>query len=148
MGLFRRRRTAGGTTGGSHRAEFEAVRAHLENFVRSRVGVEAFVEPATTVTPPTVLLVASTGEWTRRRVPDPALVRGLAQELAVPVYDVQLVGYPQRMRDWNSRQKLEARRAQEAGAAGASPSPVNPSADRPAPWSEPPGSSELPPPGR
>src|SRR5206468_6651221 len=49
--------------------EQDEVRRHLEEFVRSRVGVEAFVEPRTTVTPPTVLLVASSGEWTRRRVP-------------------------------------------------------------------------------
>jgi len=110
MALFGRRRS--GATGGGgrgarseQREEVAAVRKHLEDFVHTRVGVEAFVEPRTTVTPPTVLLVASDGEWTRRRVADPALVRGLAQTLAVPVYDVQLVGYPQRMRDYNDRVK-------------------------------------------
>jgi len=107
MSLFRRRKTA--TPRGERRQEADAVRRHLEDFVRTRIGVEAFVEPPTTVTPTTVLLVASTGEWTRRRVPDPALVRGLAEHLAVPVYDVQLVGYPQRMRDWNERAKREGR---------------------------------------
>lgn len=110
MALFGRRRS--GATGGGGRAarseqneEVAAVRKHLEEFVHTRAGVEAFVEPRTTVTPPTVLLVAADGEWTRRRVFDPALVRGLAQTLAVPVYDVQLVGYPQRMRDYNDRVK-------------------------------------------
>ena len=90
---------------GERRAEIETARRHLEDFVRTRVGVEAFIEPATTFIPPTVLLVASSGEWTRRRVADPALVRGLADGLAVPVYDVQLVGYPARMRAWNERAK-------------------------------------------
>lgn len=74
--------------------------------MRTRVGVEAFIEPATTVTPPTVLLIATTGEWTRRRVANQNVIRDLAERLNVPVYDVQLVGYPQRMRDWNAKVKL------------------------------------------
>jgi hypothetical protein len=109
MGLLGRigRRSPGVTTTsrGDRREQVAQAQAHLEDFVRTRVGVEAFVEPATTMIPPTVLLVASSGEWTRRRVPDPAMVRRLADGLAVPVYDVQLVGYPQRMRDWNERVK-------------------------------------------
>jgi hypothetical protein len=92
------------------RAEVDRVRTHLEEFVRSRTGVEAFIEPATTVTPTTVVLIAATGEWTRRRLPDPGVVRDLASRLAVPVYDVQLTGYPQRMRDWNERARREAKR--------------------------------------
>ena len=83
------------------------VRDHLEDFIRTRVGVEAFIEPATNVTPPTVLLIATTGEWTRRRV-NQAIVRDLSERLAVPVYDVQLVGYPQRMREWNAAKKAAA----------------------------------------
>jgi hypothetical protein len=106
MRLFRRRRAGPAREGrAERRAEAVEIRRHLESFVRSRRGVEAFVEPATSVTPPTVLLVAATGEWTRRRLPDPDLVRSLADDLAVPVYDVQLVGYPQRMRDWNEQVK-------------------------------------------
>jgi hypothetical protein len=108
MGLFGRRRSSGGAAAGSRserKQEQDAIRAHLQDFVRTRVGVEAFLEPATTVTPPTVLLVATDGEWTRRRVPDPRVVRELAERLAVPVYDVRLVGYPQRMRAWNDRQR-------------------------------------------
>jgi hypothetical protein len=102
---WRRQRSpvAGGRA--DQRAEIGRVRAHLEDFVRTRRGVEAFIEPATTVTPPTVVLIAASGEWTRRRVPTPDVVRDLAQRLSVPVYDVQLVGYPQRMRDWNERAK-------------------------------------------
>lgn len=85
----------------------QRLRAHLEEFVQTRVGVEAFLEPPTTMNPATVLLIATTGEWTRRRVPDPSVVRDLAARLSVPVYDVQLVGYPQRMRDWNDKVKRE-----------------------------------------
>jgi hypothetical protein len=103
-------RRRGPATGGraDHRAEVGLVRDHLEEFVRTRVGVEAFIEPATTVTPPTVLLIATTGEWTRRRV-NQNLIRDLADRLSVPVYDVQLVGYPQRMRDWNTQAKQRER---------------------------------------
>jgi hypothetical protein len=87
---------------------------HLEQWARARRGVEAFVEPRTTVTDTTVLLVASTGEWTRRRVPDPKAAADLAKRLAIPVYDAGVVGYPARMREWNQRQK-------QAGAAGSPP---------------------------
>ena len=51
--------------------------------------------------------IAATGEWTRRRIGDRSTLDGLAQGLRVPVYDVQLVGYPQRMRDWNARAKQD-----------------------------------------
>lgn len=79
--------------------------AHLEEFVRTRVGVEAYVEPPNAQTPSTVLLVATTGEWTRRRVPDERTAFDVANGLGVPVYNVRFTGYPQRMRDWNSAQR-------------------------------------------
>src|SRR5882672_3903729 len=104
MKLFGRGRSGPPVSGRTRpRAEVEQTRQHLEAFVRSHRGVEAFIEPQTSVTPLTVLLVAASGEWTRRRAGDPGLVRGLAEKFAVPVYDVQRVGYPQRMRDWNER---------------------------------------------
>jgi hypothetical protein len=88
----------------ANRADLE----HLEQFVRSRRGVEAFIEPRTMVTETTVLLIAHDGEWTRRRVDGPDGARRFAHRLAIPVYDVALVGYPQRMRDYNARQKRAA----------------------------------------
>jgi hypothetical protein len=102
-----RRGNAGAASGGraEQRDEVVRVRQHLEAFVSTHRGVEAFIEPATTVTPPTVILVAATGEWTRRRLPGPGMVKELGDRMQVPVYDVQLVGYPQRMRDWNERAK-------------------------------------------
>ena len=79
--------------------------AHLEQFVASRRGVEAYIEPRTTVTETTILLIAYDGEWTRRRISGPEAARRFAHRLAIPVYDVYLVGYPQRMRDYNARRR-------------------------------------------
>lgn len=82
--------------------------AHLQQFVSSRRGVEAFLEPRTTVTHNTVVLVAHDGEWTRRRVDSPEAARRWAHGLSIPFYDVQLTGYPQRMRDFNARRRQAA----------------------------------------
>lgn len=87
---------------GSARRETEA---HLREFVATRVGVEAYVEPANAQITTTLLLIASSGEWTRRRVPDERTAYDLARSLGVPVYNVQFTGYPQRMRDWTSAQR-------------------------------------------
>jgi hypothetical protein len=78
---------------------------HLEQFVRSRRGVEALIEPRTTVTETTVILIAHDGEWTRRRIGSPDEARRFGHRLGIPVYDVALVGYPQRMRNYNERRK-------------------------------------------
>jgi hypothetical protein len=51
------------------------------------------------------MLIAHDGAWTRRRVPGPDAARRWARGLNVPFYDVALVGYPQRMREYNARQK-------------------------------------------
>jgi hypothetical protein len=87
------------------RAGNQADLDHLAEFVRSRRGVEAFIEPRTTVTETTILLIAHDGEWTRRRVDGPEGARRFAHKLAIPIYDVRLMGYPQRMRDYNERRK-------------------------------------------
>jgi hypothetical protein len=115
MGLFdrlrgrgrRRTRTAGGDgrRGTLDRGSQKTDLVHLEQFVASRRGVEGYVEPRTAVTETTIVLVAADGEWTRRRIPGPDVARKLSRELAIPVYDAQVTGYPQRMRDWSSRQK-------------------------------------------
>ncbi len=115
MRLFGRR-SEGGRPGTTRQAG-SGDRAHLVEFARSRPGVEAFVEPPTTVTSTTVVLVAASGEWTRRRCPDARAAHRLGDELGIPVYDAAVVGYPQRMRDWNARRKVEERRAREAGGA-------------------------------
>jgi hypothetical protein len=78
---------------------------HLSQFVRTRGGVEAYLEPRTAVTDTTVVLVASTGEWTRRRVGGPDGAAAFAKKHAIPLYDVGIVGYPRRMRQWTERRK-------------------------------------------
>ena len=83
----------------------DAVTAHLSQFAASHRGVEAFVEPKTAVTETTLLLVAYDGEWTRRVVPSPEWAHAFAEHLQIPGYDAAVVGYPQRMRDYNSRNK-------------------------------------------
>lgn len=115
MGLFDRVRRRGrmsrpardalrtGST--SVRAADGADLKHLTDFVKSRRGVEGFVEPRTAVSDVTLLLVAHDGEWTRRRVPSVAWAHQFANKHQVPSYDAAVVGIPQRMRDYNRRKK-------------------------------------------
>ncbi|WP_433794107.1 hypothetical protein [Actinoplanes sp. CA-252034] len=102
MAWFRRRPRSGGPGG---RQVNQADLEHLTQFFRSRQGVEAFIEPQTTVTETTLLLVAHDGEWTRRRIGSPDVAWKFAHQLSMPIYDVKLLGYPQRMRDYNERQR-------------------------------------------
>lgn len=107
MRLFGKRR-AKGADGSLDRAADGDDTAHLKDFAKTKQGVEAFVEPATTMTSTTVLLVAHDGEWTRRRVRDPQAAQELARKLEIPVYDAEIVGYPPRMREYNRRQRGES----------------------------------------
>ena len=102
MGLFRRGGRRGQQAPVDNR---KATLEHLRGFASSRAGVEAYIEPATRVTQTTMVLVAVTGEWTRRRVPDARAAREIAGALRIPVYDVQLTGYPKRMREWSAEQR-------------------------------------------
>jgi len=95
----------GGPTGATVRASDSADAAYLRDFVTARRGVEGFVEPRTTVSEVTLLLVAHDGEWTRRRVPSVDWAHDFANRLGVPSYDAAVVGIPQRMRDYNRRVK-------------------------------------------
>ena len=71
MGLFdrmRARRRGAGDGGRRQLLDREATPADLEHlrvFVRTRTGVEFYVEPETTATDTTVVAVAKDGEWTR-----------------------------------------------------------------------------------
>ncbi|HTZ44816.1 MAG TPA: hypothetical protein VMB79_13215 [Jatrophihabitans sp.] len=89
------------------RAGTEVDTSHLAEFVRTRDGVEAYLEPRTTVTETTVLLVADDGEWTRRRVDGLRGAQAFAKRHRLPLYDVTVVGYPKRMRDYNARRKQQ-----------------------------------------
>ncbi len=115
MGLFDRWRGGGGRRQGRgrddgprgtlDRGSQRTDLTHLEQFVATRRGVEGYVEPRTAVTETTIVLVAADGEWTRRRIAGPDVARKLSKDLSIPVYDAQVTGYPQRMRDWTARQK-------------------------------------------
>ena len=103
VGVFdslRKKRKAGTVRGASKQDT-----AHLDEWAASRRGVEAYIEPRTHVTETTVVLVAHDGEWTRRRIAsfDAAMAFGKKRE--IPVYEVERVGYPKRMRDYQDRQK-------------------------------------------
>ncbi len=111
MGLFDRlrRRRGGGTATNDPAVDL----LYLRQWADEHRGVEAFVEPKTTVTEVTVVLVAADGEWTRRRAGGDAGARRLSDRLKIPVYDVQKVGYPQRMRDYDARQRIQRKNAQQ-----------------------------------
>lgn len=106
MGLFDKFRAGRGGE-----SDVGADRRHLRDWAAQRTGVEAFVEPQTSVTEMTVVLVAADGEWTRRPAGGAAGARRLGEQLGIPVYDVQKVGYPQRMRDYDARKRIERRRS-------------------------------------
>ena len=145
MGLFSRRsRTAGGSVV-SDRSSAKADLAALREFAESRSGVEAFIEPRTSVTQTTLLLVAGTGESMRRRVQSPQAAQDFVRKkLQIPVYDVNLVGLPQRKREWDLRQAgATSSRSSSRTASGAGPRRAAPSASAssPAPPSAPSRSS-------
>jgi hypothetical protein len=89
------------------RSASKADTAHLEEWASTRQGVEAYVEPRTNVTDTTVVLVAHDGEWTRRRIPNVDAARDFARKRSMPLYEVERVGYPKRMREYQERQKRE-----------------------------------------
>ena len=110
MAWFSRRKstpkTGGGPSDGPQMAvDRKAVEGYLREWVTSHRSVEAYVEPATNVTSTTVVLIAYDGEWTRRALATRKDAFEVARRLEIPVYDVNQTGYPQRMRDWTSRQR-------------------------------------------
>jgi len=106
MGLFSRRPKTQGATASPKDAQAETM-AHLREFVNTHNGCEAFIEPPTRVTQTTMVVVADTGEWTRRRIPDQAVARKVAGQLGIPAFDVNLSGYPSRMREWNETHRKQ-----------------------------------------
>jgi len=108
MGLFSRNSKGKGAAGASPVSAREAqnqTTQHFRTFVAEHAGCEAFIEPATRVTQTTMVVIADTGEWTRRKVPDAKAATHLAKALGIPVYDVNLSGYPSRMREWNAKNR-------------------------------------------
>lgn len=99
MSLFDRfRRKRAGTPSGP--APSQKTLKELREFLSSREGVEAYVEPPTSVYAMTVCLVAADGEYMRRPVKDGQQARELCTQGGVPLYDARIVGYPKRMREY------------------------------------------------
>lgn len=92
---FRRRSDKPGGPGPSAQAQ-----ARLREFLTSREGIEAFVEPPTSVYSMTLCVVAADGEYLRQPVKDEKQAKRLCGEYGVPLYDARIVGYPKRMRDY------------------------------------------------
>ena len=112
MGFFDRFRRSGR---GTLRTASALDTTHLETWAAARRGVEAYIEPRTTVTETTVVLIAHDGEWTRRRIDGEQGAFRLGHKLGIPVYEVSKVGYPQRMRDYTARLRAEQKRQLDAG---------------------------------
>jgi hypothetical protein len=106
MGIFRGRKAR--TDAGAVVSDRNASRGDLDalkQFAESRKGVEAYIEPKTSVTQTTLLLVASDGESIRRRVASAQAGYDFARKkLQIPVYDSNLVGIPSRKREYDLRQ--------------------------------------------
>ena len=73
---------------------------HLELFARNHKGVEGYIEPQTATNPTTLLLVDRIGDHVRGAVRDPESAAAFCGRLGVPVYDAAVIGYPQRMKDF------------------------------------------------
>ncbi len=81
--------------------------AELEQFLRSREGVEAYLEPPTTIYTTTLCLIAVDGEFLRRPVKHERQARMLCEEHRVPLYDARKVGYPRRMREYEKGKRQQ-----------------------------------------
>ena len=75
----------------------------LSTFVEQRKGVEGYIEPQTATQPVTLLLVDRDGDSARAAVRDGREAASFCERSGIPVYDASVVGYPQRMVDFERR---------------------------------------------
>ncbi len=106
MSWFSRRGRRSGGAEESPRAQRRANEEALTEWAAARRGVEVYVEPRTSVTPVTVLLVAHDGEFTRKPIDSTSAAQSFARDHQLPIYDATIMGYPQRMRDYSRRQTI------------------------------------------
>lgn len=85
----------------------------LQEWVRGRPFVEAFIEPETVVNEMSVVVVDEHGEFIRRRIGGPKGIDAVAKLLRCDVYDVEETGYPQRMRERMERDRILRRREEQ-----------------------------------
>ncbi|HEX6581922.1 MAG TPA: hypothetical protein VF195_13800 [Actinomycetota bacterium] len=70
----------------------------MGEFLNTRSEVEAYVEPETVVSPRSVVLVDGAGEWRRFRPSEDSVLRRVAGERGMLIFDASRTGYPSRMR--------------------------------------------------
>jgi hypothetical protein len=80
----------------------------LEVFIAERKGIEGFIEPKTSTSSTTLLLVDRDGDHRRAPVREPADAVGFCERVGIPVYDAQVIGYPKRMKDFERRRRTGA----------------------------------------
>jgi len=73
-------------------------RAEIIDWVDAHLGVEAYVEPKTVVSPLSVVFVDGPGEWRRFELAEDRFLKDLAKQRHIKVMDTTRVGYPSRMR--------------------------------------------------
>lgn len=77
----------------------------LEGFAEERKGVEGYIEPRTSTSPTTLLLVDRDGDHRRAPVREPEDAVDFCDARGIPVYDAQVIGYPKRMKDFEKRRR-------------------------------------------
>ncbi|MEA2461048.1 MAG: hypothetical protein QOH90_1225 [Actinomycetota bacterium] len=80
----------------------------LEAWAASRRGLEGFIEPKTSTSPTTLLLVDRDGDHLRAPVREPGDAAAFCERLSIPVYDAQVIGYPKRMKDFEKNRRRTA----------------------------------------
>jgi hypothetical protein len=104
-GLKRRRRSAldpfernEGPEKGPGKEPEKRPEKRMEKFLNAHSGVEAYVEPETVVSPRSVVLVDGAGEWRRFPLSEDSVLRRVARERGMAIFDASKTGYPSRMR--------------------------------------------------
>jgi len=112
MALFRRPKVA--------RDDLVVLREWVASRGAIKGGVEAYVEPQTSFSPTTMVLVAGDGEFIRRNVGSPDAAAKFARSVGIPIYDTNRVGLPQRMREYALRHQARSPGSVRPAASGRS----------------------------
>ena len=80
----------------------------LEGWAAEHKGVEGFIEPQTSTSPTTLLLVDRYGDHLRGPVREPQDATAFCERIGIPVYDARVVGYPKRMKEFDKRSRTDA----------------------------------------
>lgn len=79
----------------------------LGEWAQGRRGLEGFIEPRTATNPLTLLLVDRDGKYSRAAVTEAEEGARFCRDLGIPIYDAQVMGYPDRMEGRPRREEAE-----------------------------------------